>query len=114
MVKNRFTAKGYTGQTPLRFCPVCFHKLDGVTNLTGSEKPEPGDFTICIGCTSVLKFTTGNFELSSLEAVPVYLRFEFAKVIRLMKENPPPLRSENYVRRDNVVAFQTATPQPKK
>jgi hypothetical protein len=101
MVKNRFTAKGYTGQTPLRFCPVCFHKLDGVTNLTGQEKPEPGDFTICISCTAILRFTTGNdLELSSLEAVPVHLRFEYAKVIRAIKENPPPLRARNYVHRD--------------
>jgi hypothetical protein len=73
-----------------RFCPVCFTVLDSAMNLTGPDAPEPGDFTICIGCRSMLRFGEGMaLELSSLEAVPTHSRFEFAKVLRIMKEMPP-------------------------
>jgi len=84
---NRFTAKGYTGQTLPQFCPVCFAVLDGVTNLTGPDKPDPGDFTVCVYCRAVLKFGPDlAMELSSLEAVPVHVRMEFAKVIRAIEQ----------------------------
>jgi hypothetical protein len=84
--KGRYISDGYSGQTPIRFCPVCFHKLDGVTNLQGKEKPRTGDFTICIECANVLKFTDNlDMELSSLEAIPVESRFDFAKVVMTLK-----------------------------
>jgi hypothetical protein len=90
MGKSRFISDGYAGQLSLRFCPVCFHKLDGVSNLQGKEPPRPGDFTICIECASVLRFTdTLDFELSSLEAVPVEFRFDFAKVVTTLKTFGP-------------------------
>jgi hypothetical protein len=76
-----------------QFCPVCFTLLDAATNLTGKGPPVEGDFTICIGCRSVLRFGAGlAMELSSLLAVPAHSRMEFAKVLRLM-EQAPPLRS---------------------
>jgi hypothetical protein len=89
-VKNRFIRDGYTGQMPMRFCPVCFCKLDAVTNMTSRDKPEPGDFTVCIGCRSVLRLGPEmTLEKSSLLEVPVHLRFEFAKMIRVMGLMPP-------------------------
>ena len=73
-----------------RFCPVCFTVLDAAMNLECDDPPAPGDFTICIGCRSILHWTADmNLELSSLEAVPVSSRFAFAKVLRIMEEMPP-------------------------
>jgi hypothetical protein len=87
---NPFVRDGYTGQTPLRFCPVCSHKLDAYTNLTGWDAARVGDFTVCIGCRSVLRFGLGmTLEKSSLLEVPTYLRAAFAKVIRCMESMPP-------------------------
>jgi hypothetical protein len=91
MWRNPFVRDGYTGRTPLALCPVCFQKLDAYTNLTGHDKAEPGDYTICIGCRSVLRFGPGlGLEKSSLLEVPVHLRAVFAKVIRVMEESPLP------------------------
>lgn len=82
-----------TVQLPPQFCPVCFTVLNAATNMTSEGPPEPGDFTICIGCRAVLCFGLGMvMELSSLMAIPAHSRFGFAKVIRLMEENPPPPR----------------------
>jgi hypothetical protein len=38
-------------------CPVCKAKLDAVTILTSPKgTPEPGDFSICLYCGTVLRF----------------------------------------------------------
>jgi hypothetical protein len=37
-------------------CPVCKKELDGATCLEGDHKPSEGDCTICVYCTSFLKF----------------------------------------------------------
>jgi hypothetical protein len=88
---NPFIRDGYIGQVPLSICPICFHKLDGIANMTGHEKPEPGDFTVCVGCRSVLKFGPGmGLELSSLMEVPTHIRASFAKLIRYMEAYPLP------------------------
>ncbi len=85
-MKGRFISDGYTGQTLPRFCPACFQMLDGVTNLTSKDAPQPFDFTVCIYCASVLKFSAKmDLELSALIDVPVVLRFEFAKVVTAIK-----------------------------
>ncbi len=89
MVFNPFIKDGYTGQVPSRNCPVCSSDLDAVTNMTSKEGPEPGDFTVCIHCRSVLRFD-GKMELvkSSLIEVPIHMRYAFAKVQRMMGEMP--------------------------
>jgi hypothetical protein len=92
---NPFIKHGYTGQMPLQLCPVCFWQLDGITNMTGREEPGVGDFTVCIGCRSVLRFDLGmKLEKSSLLEVPTHLRAYFAKVIRCMEAMPPPPRKK--------------------
>lgn len=89
MSYNPFTKDGYTGRVPHSTCPVCFHKLDAVTNVTGPDKPEAGDFTVCVGCANVLRFDSEmRLVLSSLEAIPAHSRFNFAKVVMLMKQFP--------------------------
>jgi len=86
MVKGRFIRDGYTGQTAPAFCPLCFHLLDGVTNMTGREAPQPGDFTVCIYCANVLRFTDKmGLQLSALIEAPVEIRFELVKVVNAVK-----------------------------
>jgi hypothetical protein len=39
------------------FCPWCGRSLDAAMNIVLDDSPpSPGDFTLCIGCASVLKF----------------------------------------------------------
>ena len=38
-------------------CPKCGLKLDGFTDPDGHEHPLPGDFTICVGCAGMLRYT---------------------------------------------------------
>jgi hypothetical protein len=37
-------------------CPTCGHCLDTHSNVTGEEAPEPGDFSVCIKCATILRF----------------------------------------------------------
>jgi hypothetical protein len=93
-MRNPFTRDGYTGQTPLRVCPFCSYTLDAVTNLTGQDQPQEGDFTVCIGCRGVLRFGHNlTLHKSSLMEVPTHLRMSFAKVIRVAETMPKPKRS---------------------
>jgi len=40
-------------------CPVCQTVIDGVSNIGPEAKtPEPDDFTVCIYCSTILRFTT--------------------------------------------------------
>jgi hypothetical protein len=91
----KFIADGWTGKLPVpSFCPKCFHMLDAATNMEGPEKPEPGDYTVCIRCASVLRWNPDmQLELSSLEDIPMHSRLRFAKVVQGIKtipwETPP-------------------------
>lgn len=38
-------------------CPGCGKRLDGARAVTGNTAPQPGDFTVCIRCAIVLRFT---------------------------------------------------------
>ena len=86
---KRPTGKTFTARTELRWCPKCFQMLDSYTCLTDEVKAEPGDFTVCIGCASVLRFTeTMDFELSSLEAIPTHSRMLFARAVQAIQSLP--------------------------
>jgi len=48
----------------VRHCPICLAKLDGVTQVGGTDAtPSPGDFTFCVYCGAPLRFTSDGFEL---------------------------------------------------
>jgi hypothetical protein len=75
-----------TSRTPPQFCPVCFEFLDTVTSITAAVLPQPDDFTVCIGCGSVLKFDANMMLLpSSLMEIPTHSRMEFAEVVTEVK-----------------------------
>jgi hypothetical protein len=83
------TGKSLTTRTELHWCPVCFYRLDACTSLLDEIVPGPGDFTVCLGCASVLRFTGAmDFEVSSLESIPIHSRLPFARVVQAVKEKP--------------------------
>jgi hypothetical protein len=85
----KFNGKTLTTRTELHWCPVCFYRLDACTSLLKEVTPGPGDYTVCIGCATVLRFTESmDFEVSSLEAIPTHSRLPFARVVQAVKEKP--------------------------
>lgn len=57
-----------TGLMPETACPFCGYKLNAATDVkfTGA-KPSPGDISVCIECTSFLRFN-GDLKLEALPA----------------------------------------------
>lgn len=41
---------------PPSLCPQCGDKLDMATSTTEAARPEPGDFSICLHCGTILRF----------------------------------------------------------
>jgi len=86
---KRPTGKTLTAPTEARWCPNCFQLLTAYTCLTDEVKAVQGNFTICINCASVLRFTeTMEFELSSLEAIPTHSRMLFARAVQAIQSLP--------------------------
>ena len=40
-------------------CPSCGKELDGCTSFTGQQTPSGGDFSVCLYCSTILRFTAG-------------------------------------------------------
>lgn len=60
-------------------CPVCKHELGENTSGKGENiKPKPGDFSLCLYCQAILKFTPEM----KLRAVTK------PEIIKLIEENP--------------------------
>jgi hypothetical protein len=78
-------------RVPESRCPKCEYKLDAATGVDGVS-PEEGDYTICIGCESVLKFGAG---MTLAEAPP-------QEVVELFMECPNLSRMLNAVKRIKV------------
>jgi hypothetical protein len=86
-VTKKFTHETRTTRMPATFCPKCFQLLDATTCMTGDAKPEPDDCTICIGCSSVLRFKADmSLEMFSLEQIPTHSRMRFAQMVQAIKE----------------------------
>jgi hypothetical protein len=78
------------------FCPYCFKLLDSAMNTQSESPPGPGDFTICIQCCSILRFSDAmDLLASSLAEVPAHIRMKFARAVLLCRQidrsdpNPP-------------------------
>ena len=41
---------------PQCHCPYCGKKLDRCSSIHGKGLPEPGDFTLCFGCSLLMAF----------------------------------------------------------
>ena len=71
-------------------CPWCGALADAATNLTGEAGPEPGDITLCLGCTSPLQFNDrmqlakiSDAELRDRLSADDYARFMAARRVML-------------------------------
>lgn len=42
-----------------RTCPGCGGRFDGAASLTSDEPPDPGDFSVCMTCGTILRFGEG-------------------------------------------------------
>ena len=81
---------------PKQQCPVCDHKIDRVSGVSGKGKvdddvqPNPGDITMCVYCRSFLIFTAelGHREATDEEIaeLPHDQRMLLSKARRLAKE----------------------------
>jgi len=49
--------KLFSSRVPPAACPHCGKIMDGATNYTGPTAPKGGDFSVCIYCAAVLRFT---------------------------------------------------------
>lgn len=47
----------HMGSTP---CPLCGKANNAATGMTGVTPPKPGDYSVCIGCASPLRYTEVN------------------------------------------------------
>lgn len=47
-------------------CPLCGHRFDRCTNVTGTNRPNTGDVSLCIQCGSALVFVAdGTMRLAT-------------------------------------------------
>jgi hypothetical protein len=74
-------------QVPESVCPFCFILLDTVNNTDGGTAPDPGDFTVCLGCASVMRFDE-NLQLvaAKFEDIPIQDRAKFATLKMCVEE----------------------------
>lgn len=74
-----------TTEMPSCFCPVCFKLLDAVTAFDDTS-PDPGNYTVCFGCASVLRFSENMVLMpSSLLEIPEHSRLQFAQLVQTVK-----------------------------
>jgi len=53
----RETGKLFSSRVPPAACPRCGKVMDAATNLMDKTAPQGGDFSVCIYCAAVLRFT---------------------------------------------------------
>jgi hypothetical protein len=87
---------------PKSRCPYCDKLLDVASNITDNRGPEPGDWTVCIGCSQFLVY---EFDLrlrkprageqeACFSAHPVFKEqmYIMAEVVRSLDRRPRPDR----------------------
>jgi len=79
-----------TVRTEKHSCPTCDAKLDARSDPTGENIPVPGDFTICIYCRDIFKFseTLGllSLEEADIAELPLDVVSRYQAVIREVME----------------------------
>ena len=77
-------------------CPACRRMLDGAFCVDGDRTPTEGDFTVCLSCTTPLRYTAGLglrlasekdvAELSLDEALQLAAAIHGARAARAMRQ----------------------------
>ena len=47
---------GSDHRVPQAKCPLCGHTLDAASGVNTDASPDPGDYSVCIGCASPLTY----------------------------------------------------------
>lgn len=73
-----------TSDIPKAKCPVCGRVAEAATDFFKDATPKPGDFTVCCGCSAVLRFTP-NMQmrlatLDEIKALPIETQVDIRKV----------------------------------
>lgn len=71
MSKRRKHFVGPSVRVPMSACLGCGKRMDGATGVDHANAPEPGHFTICIGCGHLMAFD-GDMRLRSLTDEEMY------------------------------------------
>lgn len=81
---TRITKHYRTAAVP---CPICFSRLDSAASFDSDNPPMPGDFTVCLECSSVLRYDdVMGVVASSLAEAPIDIRARLATVKMLTEE----------------------------
>jgi hypothetical protein len=65
------------------FCPSCGHEFDSVSR-ESDEKPEPGDYSVCLYCLAVLEFDA-DLILARIVDASEWLNSPWAPSIKRMR-----------------------------
>lgn len=85
-------------RTPKAWCPSCHERLDGCGTIEDEESvgPEPGDFTVCMCCSSVLRFkddmTLRMLEEKDLDDMDDELKAKAGKIVIACKSIEPKMK----------------------
>lgn len=72
-------------------CPGCGKQNDGAANLEGAEGPEPGDYSICIGCQGIFVFDS-NLHMKEMTEddileLPSLLISRYQRMLSIIKQD---------------------------
>ncbi len=70
-----------------RCCPSCGRVLNAATSLDHVDAPKPGDFTVCVDCGVLLRFTADGLEPTTPEAVLEHCDSGAAEVLLKFREH---------------------------
>jgi len=70
-----------------RCCPSCGRLRDAATSLDHVNAPKPGDFTVCVDCGVLLRFTDDGLEPTTSEAMLEQCDRGVAEVLLKFRDN---------------------------
>ena len=81
-------------RTKETYCPSCSSRITGYSHPEGNMKANPGDYSICVYCSEILKFTKDlDLEIADPEEVAECADLlqvqKSMKIARLLQEKLP-------------------------
>lgn len=83
-------------RTSASACPTCKTILDGASGIGNRDAPQPGDYSVCVYCGTILRFLQSGFgftavapqKVPELLATNYNLRVAYHAVQELLKNRP--------------------------
>jgi len=70
-------------------CPKCSKFINAATAVEGDSRPEPGDVTVCIGCSGMLQYDSNmklkELSLQELASMDDEARTELLKAVAIVQ-----------------------------